>query len=153
MQPTGDFWDGVGQGVASADGWMVVVAITLIVVVIGALFVVARYIYPGHKEIRMKREENEREVKMRELDIREREAENDRDRIKANAALAENMRGLRESNDTLSTTNAAMLARLNESAVHSKEMGTDVSETKEIAKHTDSLVIEMHRHMFKEGTD
>lgn len=31
MEPTDDFWAGVGEGVSRADGWMVVVAITLIV--------------------------------------------------------------------------------------------------------------------------
>lgn len=122
MEPTGDFWGGVGEGVANADGWMVVAAITLVVLVIGTLFVVAKYIYPGHKEI-----------KMRELGIRDREAENDRDRIRANAALAEDMRGLRESNDNLATQTAAMTARLNESAARSREMGGDVRYVKEAA--------------------
>ena len=136
MQPSETFWDGVGEGFASSPGWMVVGT----VLVIGVLFVVAKYIYPGHKELRM-----------RELDIREREAQNDADRIKANTALAENMRGLRESNDTLSNTNAAMLARLDESATHSREMGADVSETKELARHTDSLVSDIHRHMLADG--
>ena len=136
MNPPESFWDGVGHGIGESPWWALLGA----VLVIGVLFVVARYIYPGHKELRM-----------RELDIREREAQNDAERIKANAALAENMRGLRESNDTLSNTNAAMLARLDESATHSREMGADVSETKELARHTDSLVSDIHRHMLADG--
>lgn len=145
MTPGDGFWDGVGQGIGSSPWWALLGAF----VVVGVLFVVAKYIYPGHKEI-----------KMRELDIREREAQNDSERIKANTALAENMRGLRESNDTLSTTNAAMLARLNESAIHSQEMGAVVTDThevarstNEIARHTDSMVADIHRHLLTDGTE
>ena len=136
MEPSPGFWDGFGDAVGSSPGWMVVTAI----LIIGVLFVYAKYISPSRERI-----------KARELDIREREAANDGERIKANAALAENMRGLRESNDTLSNTNAAMLARLDESATHSREMGADVSETKELARHTDSLVSDIHRHMLADG--
>ena len=64
MQPSDGFWEGVGASVGSSPGWMVIGAL----LVVGVLFVVAKYIYPGHKEL-----------KMRELDIRQREADNDRD--------------------------------------------------------------------------
>ena len=77
MEPTGDFWAGVGTGIADSPGWMLVGA----VLVIGVLFVVAKYIYPGHKEI-----------KMRELDIRQMEAENARAQVESNRALAEQTR-------------------------------------------------------------
>lgn len=137
MQPSESFWDGVGTGIGQSPWWALLGAL----LIVATVFLVARYIYPGHKEIRM-----------RELDIREREALNDSERIKANTALAENMRGLRESNDTLSTTNAAMLARLDESAAHSREMGDTVSETNEIVKHTDSIVSDIHRRILREGT-
>ena len=40
MQPSETFWDGVGEGFASSPGWMVVGT----VLVIGVLFVVAKYI-------------------------------------------------------------------------------------------------------------
>ena len=133
MQPSESFWDGVGAGIGQSPWWALLGALPTV----ATAFLVARYIYPGHKEIRM-----------RELDIREREALNDSERIKANTALAENMRGLRESNDTLSTTNAAMLARLDESIAHSREMGDTVSETREIVKHTDSIVSDIHRRIF-----
>lgn len=149
MQPSESFWDGVGRGIGGSPWWAMLGAL----LIVATVFLVAKYIYPGYKELRMKREENEREIKMRELDIREREAENDSERIRSNAALAENMRGLRESNDTLSTTNAAMLARLNESASHSRDMGDAVSNTYELEKSTNSMVSDIHRHMFMEGTD
>ena len=149
MQPTSDFWDGVGQGFASSPGWMVVGT----VLVIGALFVVAKYIYPGYKEIRMKREENEREVKMRELDIREREAANDGERIKANSALAENMRGLRESNDRLAEQSAALFAGIEESKARSRGMGEDIGHVMATTDHTAEQVDEIHRRIFREGTD
>lgn len=138
MQPSESFWDGVGNGIGQSPWWALLGAL----LIVATAFLVAKYIYPGHKEI-----------KMRELDIREREAENDSERIRSNAALAENMRGLRESNDNLSTTNAAMLARLDESAIHSREMGDTVTDTHELAKSTNSMVFDIHKHMFMEGTD
>ena len=143
MEPTSDLWAGVGQGVASADGWMVVTALTLIVLVIGSLFVYAKYINPSRERLRA-----------RELDIREREAENDAERIKANAALAENMRGLRESNDTLAQQSAALAAGIEESKGRSREMGGAVSRIDKTTQHTDVLVEDIHRHLVGgEGTD
>lgn len=139
MQPSDGFWEGVGASVGSSPGWMVIGAL----LVVGVLFVVAKYVYPGHKEI-----------KMRELDIRQREAENDRDRIKANAALAENMRGLRESNDQLAQQSAALAAGIEESKARSRGMGDDVSRIRATTDHTDTLVEDIHRHIIGgEGTD
>lgn len=146
MQPSDGFWDGFGQAVGSSPGWMVIGAI----LVIGVLFVVAKYIYPGHKEL-----------KMRELSIREREADNDAERIKANAALAENMRGLRESNDRLAQQSAALFAGIEESKTRSRAMGDDMTHTRETADHimgttdeTNSLVKDIHRRFIGgEGTD
>lgn len=138
MQPSETFWDGVGEGFASSPGWMVVGT----VLVIGVLFVVAKYIYPGHKELRM-----------RELGIREREAENDSERIKANAALAENMRGLRESNDRLAEQSAALFAGIEESKARSRGMGEDLGHVRATTDHTAEQVDELHRHFLREGTD
>ena len=143
MEPTGDFWSGVGEGVSRADGWMVVAAITLIALVGGALFVYAKYITPSRERIRS-----------RELDIREREAQNDADRIKANAALAENMRGLRESNDRLAEQSAATFAGIEESKTRSRAMGGTVDRIDHTTQHTDVLVEDIHRHIIGgEGTD
>lgn len=145
MQPSETFWNSVGEGFASSPGWMVVGT----VLVIGVLFVVAKYIYPGHKEL-----------KMRELGIREREAENDSERIKANSALAENMRGLRESNDRLAEQSAALFAGIEESKARSRGMGDDLSHVRDdsahiraTTDHTDELVGELHRKFIREGTD
>lgn len=138
MEPTPGFWDGFGDAVGSSPGWMVVGT----ALVIGVLFVVAKYIYPGHKELRM-----------RELGIREREAENDSERIKANAALAENMRGLRESNDRLAEQSAALFAGIEESKTRSRAMGDDMSHVRATTDHTAEQVDELHRHFLREGTD
>ena len=138
MEPSESFWDGVGHGIGESPWWALLGA----VLVIGVLFVVARYIYPGHKEL-----------KMRELDIREREAKNDSDRIKANAALAENMRGLRESNDQLATQSAALAAGIEESKARSRSMGDDVAHVRATTDHTAEQVDELHRHFLREGTD
>lgn len=146
MQPSDGFWDGFGQAVGTSPGWMVIGAL----LVIGVLIVVAKYIYPGHKEL-----------KMRELSIREREAENDADRIKANAALAENMRGLRESNDRLAQQSASLFAGIEESKTRSRGMGDEVSHTRATADHikgttdeTNILVKDIHRRFIGgEGTD
>lgn len=125
MQPSDGFWEGVGASVGSSPGWMVIGAL----LVVGILFVVAKYIYPGHKEL-----------KMRELDIREREQQNDAERIKANAALAENMRGLRESNDLLAQQSAALAAGIEESKLRSRSMGDQVSAIEHAAAHTSETV-------------
>lgn len=146
MQPSEGFWEGVGTSVGSSPGWMVIGAL----LVVGILFVVAKYIYPGHKEI-----------KMRELDIRQREAENDAERIKANSALAENMRGLRESNDQLAQQSAALFAGIEESKERSRGMGEEMSHVRETSDHirgttdeTNALVKDIKRHIIgAEGTD
>lgn len=138
MQPTGDFWDGVGQGFASSPGWMVVGT----VLVIGVLFVYAKYIDPSRERL-----------KARELDIRDREAANDANRIKANSALAENMRGLRESNDRLAEQSAALFAGIEESKARSRGMGEDLGHVRATTDHTAEQVDEIHRHIFREGTD
>ena len=149
MQPTDGFWEGVGASVGTSPGWMVVGAL----LVVGVLFVVAKYIYPGHKEL-----------KLRELEIREREAKNDSDRIKANAALAENMRGLRESNDQLAQQSAALFAGIEESKARSRGMGEDMTHTRENTDHirdttddTCAMVREIHSVVVvphrAEGTD
>lgn len=138
MQPTGDFWDGVGQGFASSPGWMVVGT----VLVIGVLFVYAKYINPSRERL-----------KARELDIRDREAANDADRIKANSALAENMRGLRESNDRLAEQSAALFAGIEESKARSRGMGEDLGHVRATTDHTAEQVDELHRHFLREGTD
>lgn len=150
MQPGEGFWEGVGASVGSSPGWMVIGAL----LVVGVLFVVAKYIYPGYKEMRIRREENSREIRMRELDIREREAQNDADRIKANAALAENMRGLRESNDQLAQQSAMLVAGIEESKARSRGMGDKVDHIDRTTSHTDTLVEDIHRHIIGgEGTD
>lgn len=138
MQPSEGFWEGVGTSVGSSPGWMVIGAL----LVVGILFVVAKYIYPGHKEL-----------KMRELDIRQREADNDSERIKANAALAENMRGLRESNDQLAKQSAALAAGIEESKARSRSMSGTVDRIDSTTQHTDTLVEDIHKHIFREGTD
>lgn len=139
MQPSDGFWEGVGTSVGTSPGWMVIGAL----LVVGVLFVVAKYIYPGHKEI-----------KMRELDIRQREADNDAERIKANAALAENMRGLRESNDSIARQFSAQTAGIEESKARSREMGGKVDRIDATTQHTDTLVEDIHRHIIgAEGTD
>lgn len=149
MQPTDGFWEGVGASVGTSPGWMVIGAL----LVIGVLFVFAKYVYPGHKEMKMKRDESAREIKMRELDIRQREAENDSERIKANAALAENMRGLRESNDQLAKQSAALAAGIEESKARSRSMSGAVDRIDSTTQHTDTLVEDIHKHIFREGTD
>ena len=149
MQPSEGFWEGVGASVGSSPGWMVIGAL----LVIGVLFVFAKYVYPGWKELKMKRDESAREIKMRELDIRQREADNDSERIKANAALAENMRGLRESNDQLAKQSAALAAGIEESKARSRSMSGAVDRIDSTTQHTDTLVEDIHKHIFREGTE
>ncbi len=120
MEPTGDFWAGGGTGIADSPGWMLVGA----GLVIGVLFVVAKYIYPGHKEI-----------KMRELDIRQMEAENARAQVESNRALAEQTRSAGAKVDALVIQNAELAAGKEESKARSRGMGDDVSHVRETADH------------------
>ena len=145
MEPTGDLWAGVGTGIANSPGWMIVVSL----LIIGVLFVWAKYVHPDNKEI-----------KLRELEVREREAQNDRDRIKANAALAENMRGLRDSNDALAQQSAALAAGIEESKVRSRSMGDDVARVREDSDHirettddTHDMVREIHAAVVPRGPE
>lgn len=150
MEPTGDFWGGVGSSVATSPGWMVVGAL----LVIGVLFVVAKYIYPGHKEI-----------KMRELDIRQMEAENARAQVESNRALAEQTRSAGAKVDALVVQNAELAAGIEESKARSRGMGEDMSHVREASDHirdttdhTAEKVDEMHSILVQgkfrpEGTD
>ena len=150
MEPTGDFWGGVGTAVGASPGWMVVGAL----LVVGVLFIVAKYIVPAVKEVRLEREKNARELREKELEIRQREAENDSDRIKANAALAENMRGLRDSNDALAHQSAVLAAGIEESKARSRLMGDTVDRIDATTQHSDTLIEDIHRHFIGgEGTD
>ena len=90
---------------------------------------------------------------MRELDIRDRETQNDEDRIKANAALAENMRGLRESNDILAQQNAALAAGIEESKVRSREMGESVSRIDATTSHAAEQIADIHRAIVRRGDE
>ena len=118
---------------------MVVASLTVVAIVIGVVYAWARYVHPDNKEVRL-----------RELALREKEAENARDRIKANIALAENMRGLKESNDSIAQYLAATSAGIDESKARSREMGGKIdridsttSHTRETAEDTNGKVTEM----------
>lgn len=139
MQPTDGFWEGIGASVGSSPGWMVVGAL----LVIGALFIIAKHIVPSRER-----------VKMRELDIREHEAENDEERIKANAALAEQMSALRSSNEQIAQNFASTSAGIEESKARSREMGwridridSTTAHTSETADDTNAKVTEMHAQL------
>ena len=120
MQPTDSFWGGVGESLARSPWW----GMLGLVLIIGALFVVAKYIYPGHKEI-----------KMRELDIRQMEAENARAQVESNRALAEQTRSAGAKVDALVIQNAELAAGMEESKTRSRAMGDDMSRVREAADH------------------
>lgn len=140
MEPTDGFWNGVGTGIADADGWMLVIAITVITVTIGVVWLWARHIRPSKER-----------VEMRELDIREHEARNDEERIKANAALAEQMSALRSSNEQIAQRFAETHAGIEESKVRSREMGGKIDRIDSATEHTDALVSELHKHLLMKG--
>ena len=118
--------------------------------------VVAKYIYPGHKELKLK-----------ELGIREREAQNDADRIKANAMLAESQRqtnvlidGMRASLDASTARVDVIVSEIHGSRDGSKRMGEEVARVREASDHirqttdhTAEQVADLHRRLMREGTD
>lgn len=122
----------MGTSIGNSPGWMVVAAI----LVIGVLFIIAKYIQPSRER-----------VKMRELDIREREAENEAENIKVRASMSEQMSGLRVSNDNLATQSAVMFARLDESAQRSHEMGSKVNHIDDVATNTYTLVKDINSRL------
>lgn len=146
MEPTEDFWGGVGQGIANSPGWMVVGAL----LVVGVLFIVAKYIVPSHEKVRMKR-----------LEIEQQQATTDAERVKANALLAEQQRqtnvlidGMRQSLDASTAHTDVLVAELRGSRDRSKEMGGTVGRIDTTTQHTDMLVEDIHRHIIGgEGTD
>lgn len=148
MEPTSDLWAGVGQGIASSPGWMVVGAL----LVVSVAYIVAKYIVPSHERVRM-----------RKLDIEEKKAANEAESVKVNAAMAENQRQNNENTKALTTVMTALQARMEASASHSHEMGGEVSHTRETADHirdmtdeTNALVKDIHAAVVPrrgEGTD
>lgn len=146
MEPTGDFWGGVGTAVGASPGWMVVGAL----LVVGVLFIVAKYIVPSHERVRMKR-----------LEIEQQQATTDAERVKANALLAEQQRqtnvlvdGMRQSLDASNARTDVLVAELRGSRDRSKEMGGTVDRIDTTTQHTDTLVEDIHRHIIGgEGTD
>lgn len=145
VQPSEGFWGGVGEAVGSSPGWMVVGAI----LVVAVAFIIARYVVPSRER-----------VHMRELDIREREAQNDSERVKANAMLADAQRqtnvlvdSMRQSLDASSARTDVLVAEIRGSRDRSRSMGETLDRVDTTTSHTDALVEDIHSHLFREGTD
>ena len=146
MEPTGDFWAGVGTGIADSPGWMVVGAL----LVVSVAYIVAKYIVPSHEKVRMRR-----------LDIEQQQAQTDAERVKANALLAEQQRqtnvlidGMRQSLDASTAHTDVLVAELRGSRDRSHEMGERVERIDQTTSHTDTLVEDIHRYIIGgEGTD
>ena len=146
MEPTSDFWGGVGTAVGASPGWMVVGAL----LIAGVTFIVAKYIVPSHERVRMKR-----------IEIEQRQAETDAERVKANAMLAEQQRqtnvlidGMRQSLDASTAHTDVLVAELRGSRDRSHAMGERVERIDQTTSHTDVLVEDIHRHIIGgEGTD
>jgi len=146
VEPTGDLWAGVGQGIASSPGWMVVGAL----LVVSVAYIVAKYVVPSHERVRMRR-----------IEIEQRQAETDAERVKANAMLAEQQRqtnvlidGMRQSLDASTAHTDVLVAELRGIRDRSHEMGERVERIDQTTSHTDTLVEDIHRHIIGgEGTD
>lgn len=146
MEPTSDFWGGVGTAVGASPGWMVVGAL----LVVSVAFIVAKYIVPSHERVRMRR-----------LDIEQQQAQTDAERVRANAMLAEQQRqtnvlidGMRQSLDASTAHTDVLVAELRGSRDRSHEMGERVERIDQTTSHTDVLVEDIHRRIIGgEGTD
>ena len=146
MEPTGDLWAGVGQGIASSPGWMVVGAL----LVVSVAYIVAKYVVPSHEKVRMRR-----------LDIEQQRAQTDAERVRANAMIAEQQRqtnvlidGMRQSLDASTAHTDVLVAELRGSRDHSHEMGERVERIDQTTSHTDVPVEDIHLHIIGgEGTD
>ena len=153
MEPTGDFWGGVGTGIANSPGWMVVGAL----LVVSVAYIVARYVVPSHEKVRIRR-----------LDIEQQQAETDAERVRANAMLAEQQRqtnvlidGMRQSLDASTAHTDVLVAELRGARDRSRAMGDDVAHVRDDSAHirettdeTNDLVKDIRRHLVGgEGTD
>ena len=146
MQPSEGFWEGVGSSVGTSPGWMLVGAM----LIIGVLYIAARFIVPSHERVRMER-----------LSIDRQKAETDAERVKVNAQLAESQRqtnilidGMRQSLDASTAHTDVLVAELRGARDRSKEMGGTVDRIDTTTQHTDTLVEDIHRHIIgAEGTD
>ena len=122
MQPTDDFWAGTGAAIANSPGWMVVVGVCVIAVAFIVAYTYGKYVRPSRER-----------MQARELDVREHEAQNDSERIKANATLAEAQRqtnllvdGMRQSLDASTSHTDVLVSELRGSRDRSREMGERV---------------------------
>ena len=151
MAPNDTFWGGVGEAVGSSPGWMVVIAL----LIIGALYITSKYIVPSHERTRM-----------RKLDIEQQRVQNDSDRIKANAMLAEQQRqtnllvdGMRQSLNASTAHTDVLVAELRGARDRSRDMGHKVDHLDDTAtriddttaridvatSHTESMMEDIHR--------
>lgn len=146
MVPGENFWGGIGEAVGSSPGWMVVVAL----LIIGALYITSKYIVPSNERTRMRR-----------LDIEQQRVQNDADRIKANAMLAEQQRqtnllvdGMRQSLEASTAHTDVLVAELKGARDRSRDMGRKVDRIDDSTMHTEAMVEDIHRRFIKgEGTD
>ena len=153
MQPGEGFWEGVGTGLSSAEGNVLVVCVALVAV----LFVVVRWGLPTYKELREKR-----------LDIERMRAESEAERVRANQALADAQAqtnilvdGMRQSLDASTAHTDVLVAELRGARDRSREMGGDVADIKDVSYHirdtTDSthdIVMDIKQHIIGgEGTE
>lgn len=147
MQPTDSFWGGVGESLARSPWW----GMLGLVLVLGGLFIAAKYVIPSSER-----------VKMRRLEIEQQRATTDAERVRANAMLAEQQRqtnvlidGMRQSLDASTAHTDVLVAELRGSRDRSHEMGGKVDRIDKTTQHTDVLVEDIHRWIGGggEGTD
>lgn len=150
LEPSSEFWAGVGQSMAGANGDALVAAVGIV----GALLVFVKWGLPAIKELREKRLEIDRfriEVDERAahaLDDRERE------RIRNMAALVEQQRQNNENTKALATIMTALHSRLEESASRSHEMGDAVRHIRDTADDNNTILKRIDRRLIGgEGTD
>ena len=146
MQPSDEVLGKVVEN--SPEGWAL-----LAFAIVAVLFVIVKWGLPVIKELREKRLDVERY----RIEVDERAAtaldDRERERIKNTQALVEQQRQTNENTKALTTVMTALQARMEESASRSHEMGGKVDRIDSTTKHTDTLVEDIHKHIFREGTD
>lgn len=146
MQPSEE---AITKAVENAPAGMALVAFALVAVI--AMLI--KWALPVIKEMR----EEHMAVERYRIEVDERAAQalddRERERIRNTQALVEQQRQTNENTKALTTVMTALQARLDESASRSQEMGGKVDRIDTVTQHTDTLITDIHEHLFKEGTD
>lgn len=143
MEPTTDFWAGLGGAISRASGEIVIAVIGIVAV----LFVAVRWGLPIYKEIKLARIElDNRKMALeekRQIDDNQR----DIDRAKVAAEQAAAQENMARAMEGIQASNAILVSQISDSKTHSADMGKAVLR---IDRKTDDIlegIVDLKEHL------